>query len=320
MVPHRSFFKKLIADVKSDVSELMTEVQYTDLNREKKRTFLRNPKKTPFVPPELLELESNQDTDESELTEEERLKKKGPTDMTIPKDKRSAWKRLVAGAKERVDEQMSRASSRLAKSENPAVQRILDAKYDLQDKVDDMRDEFNVSNDKVISTMRRIGDTVTSESDHSYALGELLQQDPDYSPFHLIEDLEEYMIPVVVKSFFRGDVDMMRSATADTALDATTAAIRERVTKKQFWDDTVLGNTNVEIQEYAVENFVPVVRVTFICDQIHCVRNAKDEVVEGSPAELRRIFYMWTLKRDFINPDFDWKIIDFKYQPVLSLQ
>ena len=96
-------------------------------------------------------------------------------------------------------------------------------------------------------------------------------------------------------------------------------SIKERIAKQQFWDDTVAGISHLEIQEFTIENFVPMIRVSFICQQVHCIRDLEDKIVEGNPSEIRSVFYMWTIKRDTYNPDFDWKIVDFKYQPMLSL-
>jgi len=46
-------------------------------------------------------------------------------------------------------------------------------------------------------------------------------------------------------------------------------------------------------------------RVVWLCDgwflsaQVHCVRNKKGEIVEGSESEIRRIHYVWAMVRHF---------------------
>ena len=43
----------------------------------------------------------------------------------------------------------------------------------------------------------------------------------------------------------------------------------------------------------------PILIVKYETQQVHCVRNKKGEIVEGSESEIRRIHYVWAMVRHF---------------------
>lgn len=56
----------------------------------------------------------------------------------------------------------------------------------------------------------------------------------------------------------------------------------------------------------------PVLIISFQCQQIMCVRNSKNEVVEGDPQKVMRVNYVWVLCRDRteLNPKAAWRLLD----------
>ncbi len=135
----------------------------------------------------------------------------------------------------------------------------------------------------------------------------------------LKEDLEEYMIPVVIKAFQRGDMDVLRSTCGGEALAGVSAAIKERMTRGHLHAEGLLDLHHVTISDPKFESGTPLMNVTFVVQQIHCIRNKKGEIVEGGESEIYNVYYQWMLRREFGNPDSDWRIVKFGFQQVLTL-
>jgi hypothetical protein len=44
-----------------------------------------------------------------------------------------------------------------------------------------------------------------------------------------------------------------------------------------------------------------------VCQHVHCIKNKKGEITEGSEAEIKNVFYVWKVRREMENTeDFDW--------------
>jgi len=56
----------------------------------------------------------------------------------------------------------------------------------------------------------------------------------------------------------------------------------------------------------------PVLIISFQSQQIMCVRNSKNEVIEGDTQKVMRVNYVWVLCRDRteLNPKAAWRLLD----------
>lgn len=62
------------------------------------------------------------------------------------------------------------------------------------------RETFETSQHPMIWKMRDASDVIFSETETGHALGELRKIDPSFDVMDLVQDVEEYMIPVVINS------------------------------------------------------------------------------------------------------------------------
>jgi import inner membrane translocase subunit TIM44 len=74
----------------------------------------------------------------------------------------------------------------------------------------------------------------------------------------------------------------------------------------------VLDVDNVDLAMGKVMEQGPILVITFTAQQIMCVRNAKEEVVEGNPEKVMRVNYVWVLCRDQneLDPNAAWRLMD----------
>jgi len=56
----------------------------------------------------------------------------------------------------------------------------------------------------------------------------------------------------------------------------------------------------------------PVLIITFTSQQILCVRDAKEAVIEGDPNKIMRVNYVWVLCRDQteLDPRAAWRLLE----------
>lgn len=77
-------------------------------------------------------------------------------------------------------------------------------------------------------------------------------------------------------------------------------------------DCRVLDVDNVDLVMGKVMEQGPVLIISFTAQQIMCVRDAADKVVEGDPDKILRVNYIWVLCRDQteLDPSAAWRLMD----------
>ena len=74
----------------------------------------------------------------------------------------------------------------------------------------------------------------------------------------------------------------------------------------------ILDIDNVDLVMGKVMDQGPVLIISFQSQQIMCVRDAKNNVVEGDPEKVMRVNYVWVLCRDptELNSKAAWRLLD----------
>lgn len=56
----------------------------------------------------------------------------------------------------------------------------------------------------------------------------------------------------------------------------------------------------------------PVLAISFTSQQIMCIRDAENKVIEGDPEKVMRVNYVWVLCRDptELNPSAAWRLLE----------
>ena len=87
----------------------------------------------------------------------------------------------------------------------------MEQKAKVQDKIEDLRDEYETSQNPLIWQIREGIDYVTAETDHALAVNEIRKLDPLFDEGVFLEEMEEYMIPRVVTAYLKGDLPVLES-------------------------------------------------------------------------------------------------------------
>ena len=78
------------------------------------------------------------------------------------------------------------------------------------------------------------------------------------------------------------------------------------------FDSHVLDIEHVDLAMGKMMEQGPVLVITFMSQQILCVRDAKANVVEGDPDKVLRVSYVWVLCRDQaeLDPKAAWRLLE----------
>ena len=113
----------------------------------------------------------------------------------------------------------------------------------------------------------------------------------------------------------RGDLEFLRTISSGSAEAALHGAITQRVTLGHQYDSVLVAITHLDVSKMELDHGTPTITLSFVCQHAHCVRDVKTgDIIEGSPENIENVQYIWNLKRNFENPDFEWEITQFMMQ------
>lgn len=262
--------------------------------------------------------------DAKEAAEAEVLEKLNATPLIHVGDDETVWEKRIAEMKERFRSTAPMKKLRGLRrealvSDNPAVAAARDMKFDLEDAVEDLTDTYETSQHPVVWKAREIADATTGETETGWAIGELRRVDPGFDMNLFLEDMEEYMIPFVIEGFLRNDTKLLKQITEEQAAAVIFAVGREREVKGHTWDTRILDISNIDFLSCSVEHDVPFITISFVCQHVHCIKDKKGEIVEGSESEIKSVYYIWKLRQDKELADFDYILTEFMLHRVYAL-
>lgn len=211
------------------------------------------------------------------------------------------------------------AKRQIEASDNPVVKGAMEKVREAKDMAEDAREVWETSQHPLVWKARDISDSMFGETEQGFATSEIKRIAGDYSEQELVSELRGYMIPIVIEAFLRGDLEFLRTLSGGAAEAAFHQAITQRKTLGQVLDSQILGVSHVDIAKVALENGEPQLTVSFVCQHVHCVRDASGTVVEGAPGSIQGMQYMWNIQRAHGNSDFDWEIQFFGMQQTVLI-
>jgi len=115
---------------------------------------------------------------------------------------------------------------------------------------------------------------------------------------------------LVLGSFWKGDLDTVRSHVDDHVYSTFSGAIEQRTKDELTLDNRLVAIDQAVIAEAELEQGVAIVTVRFEADIAAVTRNAKGEVVAGSLSDAVQTRDLWTFRRDTTTRDPNWLLIE----------
>nr|CAD7594777.1 unnamed protein product [Timema genevievae] len=186
-------------------------------------------------------------------------------------------------------------------------------------KVLDWKIQYDESDNPLIRASRLLTDKVSDvmgglfqKTELSETLTEICKVDPSFDKIKFLRDCETDIIPNILEAMIRGDLDILRDWCHEGPYNIFATPIRKARAIGYRFDSKVLDVDNVDLAMGKVMDQGPVLIISFTSQQIVCLRDAKNNVVEGDPEKVLRVNYVWVLCRDpmELNPRAAWRLLD----------
>jgi predicted lipid-binding transport protein (Tim44 family) len=115
---------------------------------------------------------------------------------------------------------------------------------------------------------------------------------------------------LILESFWKGDLQALRSHVDDHIFETFSAAVEQRKTDGLVLDNRLVTIDQAVISEAAAERGAAVITVRFEADIAAVTRNAGGEVVAGSLSDAVQTRDLWTFRRDLASRDPNWLLIE----------
>jgi len=179
--------------------------------------------------------------------------------------------------------------------------------------------KYDESENPVIRASRLLTEKVSdvmggmfSKTELSETLTEICKIDPNFDEKQFLRDCESDIIPNVLEAMVRGNLEILKDWCFESTYNIIATPIAAAKKLGYYLDSKILDIENVDLAMGKVMEQGPVLIVTFQAQQIMCVRDSKNAVVEGDPDKVMRVNYVWVLCRDpnDLNPRSAWRLME----------
>ena len=154
----------------------------------------------------------------------------------------------------------------------------------------------------------RLGRHAPKDSPLGKSLTELMRAEPSFDPETFL-DGAKVAYEMIVAAFADGDDTMLQNLLGKDVYDGFERAIRERETRGEKVESSLVGIDKADIIEAEVKNRSAYVTVKFVSELISVTRDAEGEVVEGDPKKVREVTDIWTFAREINSKNPNWKLV-----------
>lgn len=194
------------------------------------------------------------------------------------------------------------------KNNNQYVNKVLDWKMKYEESENPVIRASRLLTDKVSDVMGNL----FSKTELSETLTEICKIDPNFDSKTFIRDCENDIIPNILEAMVRGDLEILKDWCFESTFNIISTPIAQAQKAGLRLDSKILDIENVDLVLGKVMDQGPVLIITFQTQQIMCVRNPKNEVIEGDPEKVMRVNYVWVLCRnpEELNPKSAWRLLE----------
>ncbi|XP_022113187.1 mitochondrial import inner membrane translocase subunit TIM44 [Pieris rapae] len=195
-------------------------------------------------------------------------------------------------------------------------------------KVLDWKIRYEESDNAMVRGARFVSEKVGSlfgnmfeKTELSKTLTEVCKIDPNFTSQKFLEDCGNDIIPNILEAMVRGDLEILKDWCYEGVFNILATPIKQCRQLGYRLDSKILDIENIELVMGKMMDQGPVLVITFQSQQIMCVRDSKDKVIEGDPDKVMRVNYVWVLCRDpqELNPKAAWRLLELSANSVEQL-
>ncbi|CAG9101544.1 unnamed protein product [Plutella xylostella] len=203
------------------------------------------------------------------------------------------------------------------KNNNQYVNKVLDWKIKYEESDNPVARASRLLTEKVGSLFGNLFE----KTELSKTLTEICKIDPNFTSQRFIEDCANDIIPNILEAMVRGDLDILKDWCYEGVFNILATPIKQCKQLGYRLDSKILDIEQIELVMGKMMDQGPVLVITFQSQQIMCVRDGKNNVIEGDPDKVMRVNYVWVLCRDpqELNPKAAWRLLELSANSVEQL-
>jgi predicted lipid-binding transport protein (Tim44 family) len=114
---------------------------------------------------------------------------------------------------------------------------------------------------------------------------------------------------MIIKAFASGDLEALKFLLDSKIYSGFEQSVNQRKSAQQTLISNLIAFEKVKIISASKNGKEALVTVKFISQQINCVVDKEDQIIEGSKSEIAELTDIWTFKKDVTVSDPNWLIV-----------
>ena len=115
---------------------------------------------------------------------------------------------------------------------------------------------------------------------------------------------------MIVNAFAAADKKTLKDLTSPEVYKSFVGVLDERKNKKYVNQFTFIGIKKTKIENVDKKDSFYTVKTRFVSEIISCVKDANNNVIEGSPEEIQTVNDVWSFSRDLNSDDPTWHLTE----------
>ena len=115
---------------------------------------------------------------------------------------------------------------------------------------------------------------------------------------------------MIVNAFAAADKKTLKDLTSPEVYKSFVDVLDERKNKKYVNQFTFIGIKKATIENVDKKDSFYTVKTRFVSEIISCVKDANNNIIEGSPEEIQTVNDVWSFSRDLNSDDPTWNLTE----------
>ena len=115
---------------------------------------------------------------------------------------------------------------------------------------------------------------------------------------------------MIVNAFAAADKKILKDLTSSEVYKSFVGVLDERKNKKYVNQFTFIGIKKAKIENVDNKDSFYTVKTRFVSEIISCIKDANNNVIEGSPEEIQTVNDVWSFSRDLNSDDSTWHLTE----------
>jgi predicted lipid-binding transport protein (Tim44 family) len=115
---------------------------------------------------------------------------------------------------------------------------------------------------------------------------------------------------MIVNAFAAADKKTLKDLTSPEVYKSFVGVLDERKNKKYVNQFTFIGIKKAKIENVDKKDSFYTVKTRFVSEIISCIKDANNNIIEGSPEEIQTVNDVWSFSRDLNSEDPTWNLTE----------